>query len=130
MLHRHVVGLGEAAQQRQREGRLDEPGARDDARRVEAHPLAAVEVQVDDQPGRSGLDLGDVADHLLEAALLQPVLDHVGPAAPLRGGALEHPGEEVHALLEGEAAEGVDAAAVEQAAGHVQVLLLRLRVAA
>ena len=42
---------------------------------------------------------------------------------------LQRPAEEVDALIEGEPLKRVDAAAVEQAAGHVQVLLVGLGVA-
>ena len=57
------------------------------------------------------------------------LLDLVAPVAPRGRGAAEHLADEVDALVEGEALEGVDAGAVEQAARHVQVLLVRVRVA-
>ena len=69
-------------------------------------------------------------EQLLEAPLAAALLDLLQPAAPARGGALEDVAQELHARFEGQAGEGVDAQRLEQAARHVEVLLVGRRVAA
>ena len=85
---------------------------------------------VDAQAGGPGLDLVDLADDLVEAALRR------SPAAifasqPRRDGdgALEDLAEELDALVEVELLERVDAERLEEAARRVQVLLVGRRVA-
>ena len=130
VLDRHLVELDQAAQERDGERRLVEPGARDDAGDVEVARVLAVPARhVDAEPERPGLDLVDLADDLLEAALLAALLDPLLPAAPRRRRALEDPAEELDALVEAERLERVDAERLEEAARRVQVLLVGDRVA-
>ena len=84
---------------------------------------------VDAEAERARLDLVDLAEELLEAALRAALSDLRVPAAALRRGALEDAAEELDALVEVERLEGVDAERLEEAARRVQVLLVGGRVA-
>src|SRR5256885_16324862 len=90
---------------------------------------AVVEPHLHLEPGRARLDVGDRADHLLVEPVVPALGDDLVPLAPVRRRTPQGAAEELDAVLEGEALERVDAAAVEQAARHVQVLLVRVRVA-
>ena len=84
---------------------------------------------VDAEPQRSRLDLVDLAEDLLEAALVAPGSDPCLPAAAVRRGALEDPAEELDSLVEVEVLERVDPERLEEAPRRVQILLVRSRVA-
>ena len=131
VLDGQVVVLDQPAQQRQREDGLVEAGAGDHAGDVEpAGVLAVAAGDVHAQAGGPALDGVDLAQQLLEAPLAAALLDLLQPAAPARRGALEDVAQELHARLEGQAREGVDAQRLEQAARHVEVLLVGRGVAA
>src|SRR5262249_48511516 len=86
--------------------------------------------QMGAQAGRAGLDLVQLPDYLLKTPLLLRALELAYPRMPLGRRPAEHHLEEVKPLLEREPFEGIDAAAVEEAAGYVQILLVRVGIPA
>ena len=129
--HGDRVHLDQPPQQGDREVRLDEPRPADDAGGVDPASVASVMVpQVHAQPRRPGLDLDHLADGLPKASFLSGLLELLDPRPALGRRPAQHDLEEVEPLLERERLEGVDAAAVEQAARNVQVLLVGLGIAA
>jgi hypothetical protein len=126
VLNGELVELDQPPQQRQGQPRLLEPGAGHHAGDVQPARVGPVAVaDVDAEPGRPGTDLVDLAHELLEAALLAAFADPLLPAAPPWRGPLEDLAEERQAPVDRQALEGVDPEGLEEAAGRVEVLLVR-----
>ena len=131
LLQRDVVVLDEPTQEREGDSGLVEASAGDDAGDVEpARVLAVLARDVDAQAGGPRLHGVDLADQLLEPALVAAALHALQPAAPRRRRPFEHLAEELDAIVERQRLEDIDPERLEQAARHVEVLLVGRGVAA